>query len=50
MEKPEKTWTYGPFTVEAYLCSCGTTLREYSKKGKKSFALKRKVGRRYTRV
>jgi len=29
--RPEKTWTYGIFKVDAYSCDCGTDFREYTK-------------------
>jgi len=37
--KPEKTWKYGIFTVNAYTCkNCQTQFREYlDKNGKHSF-------------
>jgi hypothetical protein len=39
--KPEKTWKYRDFRVEAYRCGCGTGFREYTLKGKHSFFLKK---------
>jgi len=45
MAKPVKTWKYGQFTVQAYLCSCGTKFRDYSQKGKHSFTLKLQKGK-----
>jgi hypothetical protein len=42
-KKPDKTWKYGKFVVEAYTCEyCKTQFREYTKDGKHSFTLKRK--------
>lgn len=45
--KPDKTWKYGQFTVQAYLCSCGAKFRDYSQKGKHSFTLKLQKGKGY---
>jgi hypothetical protein len=45
LTKPKKSWTYGIFKVQAYLCDCGTDFREYSKAGKHSFTLKLKKGK-----
>jgi hypothetical protein len=39
VSKPEKTWSYGIFKVDAYSCECGTRFREYTKEGKHSFTL-----------
>jgi len=43
--KPKKTWSYGKFKVDAYLCECGMGFREYSRSGKHSFTLALKKGR-----
>ena len=50
VSKPEKTWTYEPFTVQAYSCDCGTDFREYTKAGKHSFMLKVKKGKGFIKV
>jgi len=47
---PEKTWTYGQFTVQAYSCGCGTEFREYTKDGKHSFTLKLEKGRGFVKA
>lgn len=49
LAKPVKTWKYGSFSVEAYLCDkCGTHFREYTRifNGKHSFTLKHQKGKR----
>jgi len=43
--KPDKTWKYGQFTVQAYSCDCGTDFREYTREGKHSFTLELQKGR-----
>ncbi|HDQ05946.1 MAG TPA: hypothetical protein ENN36_04385 [Candidatus Bathyarchaeota archaeon] len=44
--KPDKTWKFSQFTVDAYLCNnCKTKFRDYSKQGKHSFTLQFKKGR-----
>jgi len=49
--KPNKTWKYGQFTVQAYSCaSCGTDFREYSRAGKHSFTLKLKKGKGFVKA
>jgi hypothetical protein len=48
--KPRKTWKYGPFTVQAYSCDCGTDFREYTKAGKHSFTLKLKKGKGFVKA
>jgi transposase-like protein len=49
--KPDKTWKYGQFSVEAYTCTnCNTQFREYSKNGKHVFALKLEKGKGYVKV
>jgi hypothetical protein len=50
--KPDKTWKYGVFTVNAYTCGkCQTQFREYfSKTGKHSFTLKLKKGKGYVKA
>ena len=48
--KPDKTWKYGQFTVQAYLCSCGTKFRDYSQKGKHTFTLKLQKGKGYRKI
>ncbi|MEM1582061.1 MAG: hypothetical protein QXK89_06085 [Candidatus Bathyarchaeia archaeon] len=52
MEKPDKTWKYGIFTVNAYTCeNCGTQFREYyDKSGKHSFTLKLEKGKGYIKA
>jgi uncharacterized protein YlaI len=46
INKPNKTWKYGPFSVSAYLCdNCKTQFRDYSRNGKYSFTLQLKQGR-----
>jgi transposase-like protein len=44
---PNKTWKYGIFTVNAYMCrKCNTQFREYlDKTGKRSFTLKLEKGK-----
>jgi transposase-like protein len=38
--KPQATWKYGHFGVEAYLCpSCRTQFRQYATNGKHSFTV-----------
>jgi transposase-like protein len=50
--KPAKTWRYGFFTVQAYLCSnCQTKYRDYfDKNGKHSFTLKLEKGKGYIKA
>jgi transposase-like protein len=49
--KPAKTWKYGPFTAQAYLCSnCGTKFNEYTRNGKHSFTLKLQKGKGYVKA
>jgi len=44
--KPDKTWKYGQFLVEANTCTnCSTQFREYTKNGKHSFTLKLQRGK-----
>jgi hydrogenase maturation factor HypF (carbamoyltransferase family) len=44
--KPEKTWKYSLFTVQAFSCNnCGTQFRDYAQKGKRSFTLKQQKGK-----
>lgn len=50
LNKPQKTWTYGVFKVDAYSCNCGTKVREYTRDGKHSFMLKRKEGKGYVKA
>jgi hypothetical protein len=50
INKPQKTWEYGQFTVQAYSCDCGTDFREYFKAGKHSFTLKHREGRRWAKA
>jgi DNA-directed RNA polymerase subunit RPC12/RpoP len=46
VNKPEKTWKYGIFTVQAFVCSnCGTKFRDYAEKGTHSFTLKLQDGK-----
>lgn len=42
ISKANKTWIYGPFRVQAFTCDCGTDFREYARKQKHVFTLKRK--------
>jgi transposase-like protein len=43
--KPNKTWKYGPFAVQAYSCqNYKTNFREYTQAGKHSFTLRLKKG------
>ena len=45
--KPRKTWKYGKFDVQFYVCSnCGTEYRDYAIAGKYSFTLKKQKGKR----
>jgi hypothetical protein len=49
--KPNKTWKYGQFTVQAYTCNyCKTQYREYTKDGKHSFTLKLEKGKGFVRA
>jgi hypothetical protein len=52
VEKPNKTWKYGIFTVKAYTCkNCQTQFREYyDKNGKHSFTLKLQKGKGYIKA
>jgi hypothetical protein len=43
--KPSKKWKYSRYTVEQFVCSCGTKFREYSGNGKHAFTLKYKKGK-----
>jgi hypothetical protein len=46
ISKPNKTWKYGPFVVDAYLSNnCKTQFRDYSRNGKYNFTLQFKQGR-----
>jgi hypothetical protein len=45
LAKPDKTWKYSRFTVNAYLCNkCKTKFRDYLRQGKHSFTLQFKKG------
>lgn len=46
----KKKWKYASFDVEAYTCECGTDFREYTSKGKHSFTMKRKKGKRWEKA
>jgi len=51
IKKPNKTWKYGQFTVQAYSCSeCGTKFRDYMKDRKHSFTLKLQKGRGFVKA
>lgn len=50
LTQPKNSWAYGPFTVQAYSCNCGTRFREYIKDGKHSFMLKLEKGRGFVRA
>ena len=51
VNKPSKTWKYGPFTVKAYSCpNCGVQFRDYTREGKHSFALKLQKGKGYIKA
>jgi len=51
MAKPNKTWEYGQFAVQAYSCNnCGTDFREYNKAGKHSLTLKLKKGKGFIKA
>jgi DNA-directed RNA polymerase subunit RPC12/RpoP len=51
VSKPEKTWKYGRFNVQAYMCSnCSTQFRDYTKNGKAAFTLKLEKGRGYVKA
>jgi len=53
LTNPNKSWTFGVFEVQGYLCdNCGTDFREYFKAGKHSFTLKRakRAGGRYIKI
>jgi C4-type Zn-finger protein len=46
ISKPDKTWNFSKFLVEAYLCNnCKTKFRDYSKQGTRVFTLQFKKGR-----
>ncbi|MCW4045225.1 MAG: hypothetical protein NWE94_06890 [Candidatus Bathyarchaeota archaeon] len=48
--KPEKTWKYGQFQVNAFTCkNCTTQFREYTKNGKYAFTLKLIKGKGYAK-
>jgi len=46
-EKHKKTWKYGQFDVKAYTCECETDFRGYTLKGKHSFTLQKKKGKKF---
>jgi len=50
--KPQKTWKYGQFKVQAYTCkNCKTKYRNYlDKKEKHSFTLKLQKGKGYIKA
>jgi DNA-directed RNA polymerase subunit RPC12/RpoP len=51
VSKPEKTWKYGRFNVQAYKCSnCSTQFRDYTKNDKAAFTLKLEKGRGYVKA
>jgi len=51
VSKPNKTWKYGQFAVQAFSCkNCGTYFREYIKAGKHSFTLKLKKGKGFVKA
>ncbi|MEM2738935.1 MAG: hypothetical protein QXK93_08125 [Candidatus Bathyarchaeia archaeon] len=52
VDKPNKTWKYGIFTVKAYTCpNCQTQFREYlDKNGKHRFTLKLQKGKGYIKA
>jgi len=51
LSKPEKTWTYGIFKVQAYSCdSCGMVFRDYSQAGKHVFTLRLKKGKGFVKA
>jgi len=50
MAKPTKTWKYGLFNAQFYVCSCGTKFREYTREGKHSFTLKYEEGKGYRKA
>ncbi|MEM3573240.1 MAG: hypothetical protein QXJ62_03300 [Nitrososphaeria archaeon] len=52
VDKPNKTWRYGIFTVKAYACpNYQTQFREYlDKNGKQSLTLKLQKGKDYTKA
>ena len=46
VDKPNKSWKYGQFQVQAYTCkNCKTQFREYTKNGKYAFTLKLEKGK-----
>jgi len=51
IEKSDKTWKYGIFTVYAYKCkSCGTQFRDYIRNGESIFMLKLEKGKGYVKA
>jgi len=50
IKKARKTWTYGPFEVQAYVCDCGTKFREYTRNGRHSFMLKLQKGKGFIKT
>jgi len=51
LTKPKKTWKYGIYTVQAYLCdSCGAEFRDYLRNGKYGFTLKLQKGKGYVKA
>jgi transcription initiation factor IIE alpha subunit len=51
LSKPDKSWKYGIFQVEAFTCqNCKTQFREYTKSGKYAFTLKLEKGKGYIKA
>ena len=49
--KQSKSWKYGQFTVNAYVCPrCNTQFREYYRNGKYSFTLKYEKGKGFVKA
>jgi predicted RNA-binding Zn-ribbon protein involved in translation (DUF1610 family) len=49
--KQSKSWKYGQFTVNAYVCpKCDTQFREYYRNGKHSFTLKYEKGKGFVKA
>jgi len=48
--KPDKTWKYSQFSVQAFTCrNCETQFREYTKSEKHAFTLRLEKGKGYVK-
>jgi len=51
IEKSDKTWKYGIFTVNAYTCkNCGTRFMDYTRNGESRFMLKLEKGKGFVKA